>query len=149
MNGEARSLELKAAWTWVPVEDSGEQVTFPVGASDSLRARWTRPALYRWVIVSGNKVQAVHIGEAEDLAGRIYQYSNPGAGNQAAARIKKAFTDHLFRGDEIRLEVCQLQSFIVDGRAVDDAGLRDAALRRALEHLITYEARLSGTRILT
>ena len=66
-----------AVVTWI--------VLFRTPLGFRIRADWAKPAIYRWTIKIGDRIDAVHIGEADDLSRRIYQYLNPGAAQQANA----------------------------------------------------------------
>ena len=70
---EQRNLDLRLKYHWAAViGDDGEPYTFPSPLGFRIRSDWARPAVYRWTVTVLGKVDAVHIGETDDLSRRIY-----------------------------------------------------------------------------
>ena len=146
---ELKTLELRLNFGWAPVlGDDDEPYTFPSPLGFRIRSDWAKPAIYRWTVTIGGRVDAVHIGEADDLSRRIYQYLNPGASQHMNARVKSALAQQALRGAEVTLAVLSLQECALNGVSFGKDALKDSGLRRTVENLLSYEARKSGIRTL-
>src|SRR5437667_1039497 len=109
---ELHSLNITLDYEWTPVlDDSDQPYTFPSPLGFRIRADWAKPAIYRWTIKIGDRIDAVHIGEADDLSRRIYQYLNPGAAQQANARVKSALAQQALRGGVVTLDAVKVTRF--------------------------------------
>ena len=146
---DAQSLTLNLEYAWTPVLDDNDQpYTFPSPLGFRIRGEWARPAVYRWAIKIGNKIDSVHIGEADDLSRRIYQYLNPGAAQQANAKVKSALAQQALRGGVVTLDALTVTNGSLNNQPLGKDALREHSVRRAIESLLTLEARKSGIKTL-
>ena len=146
---DAQSLTLSLEYAWTPVLDDNDQpYTFPSPLGFQIRGEWAKPAVYRWTIKIGDKIDSVHIGEADDLSRRIYQYLNPGAAQQANARVKSALAQQALRGGIVTLDALTITTGSINNHTLGKDALRDTGVRRSIESLLTLEARKSGIRTL-
>ncbi len=64
------------------------------------------PGLYRFSFLGRDgAVDAVYVGETDNLARRMGQYRNPGAGQQTNLRLRDLVVDHLGSGGQVTLVV--------------------------------------------
>jgi len=142
-------LELNAAYDWKPVlTQAGKEFEYPGSLGTNLRGEYSHPALYRWRIQDDGKLEAVAIAETDNLARTVALFNEPTA-PPAVNRLKSVLSEHVFRGNEIRLDVMALESFDIGGKSLSAESLSDTDIRKLLETLILHEAKRSGIRLLS
>jgi hypothetical protein len=139
-------LNIKLDFNWEKVLSSqNEPYTFPNDLSDYMKKRYNLPAIYRWLVYHGDKLESVYIGEAEILCPRrIYHYLHPGPSQMTNIRINELFTQLVNEGRKITLEILVFKEFVLDGKAVSISDLYKKTVRVFLEHLMMVHHENSG-----
>lgn len=102
------------------------------------------PGLYRFSFVGGEgAVDAVYVGETDNLARRMGQYRNPGSDQRTNLRLRDLIVDHLGSGGRITLVVATEV-------AINDspADLRERPVRLLAENAALVDLAADGFTIL-
>ena len=143
------TIELHAEYDWSPViTESGKEFVYPTSLGNRLRGEYNRPAIYRWRIVDGGKISAAAIAECDNLARTVALFNEPTA-PQGINKLKSVLSEHVFRGNDIGLDVLSLTAFVFGGKDRGADALRESDLRKLLETLLIHDARQSGIRLLS
>ena len=149
VNRMSSKLSLSATYDWKPVLTSaGKEFEYPGSLGTNLRGEYSHPALYRWRIQDSGKLVAVAISETDNLARTAALFNEPSA-PQAINRLKSVLSEHVFRGNEIHLDLIALASFEIGGKSLGAQSLRDSDIRKLLETLLLHDAKQSGIRLLS
>lgn len=149
--GEPLNLSLKASIRWVPVYCEESVVySYPDRVTQYMRRRYTRPGVYRWLVLSPGSTAApqAYVGEAEDLAQRLYQYLHPGPLQQTNLRLKSLLNAARRQGKQVRLELLEIDSVAVAGWKVSANDLGSKFFRRFVENLLTIYHEKAGFSLL-
>src|SRR5688500_2444319 len=92
------TVHLDYAWRSVEAEPTVRYV-WPAPIERELRARIGGPAVYRWVVTSPEgDVLRMYVGEAANLAKRIYSYLRPGPTQQTNRRMNPLLNQEVALG---------------------------------------------------
>lgn len=126
---------------WKPVQATLNSYTFPSSSCSEIRKWHSVPALYRWVVLEGDRQVAVYYGECINLAKRINGYAKPSAGGpnskgqETNLRLNALFRREQQIGKRIALEVLEFKPFVINGVEFTQERLNSAFVRRFLENL--------------
>jgi hypothetical protein len=92
-------------------------------------------------------LEAVYVGEAEDLRRRLGNYLSPGE-RKTAARVRSLLQEYQAQGKEIRLQSLQFEDFAVNSYVFEFANLSNPFARRAIENLVIVDTIRFGCKVL-
>jgi hypothetical protein len=136
-------LHIDIEHEWEPVELSpGKVYVYPKEASETIRERWSKPALYRWNIyeASPGDLRTYSYGETANLSNRIYQYRNPTREQATQSKVKVRLTDAITSGKVARLEWLKVQGFKIGDLSLSSNDLSDPSVRKLIEQILIFNA---------
>ena len=141
-------MKFEIGFRWDDVESaSGEFYRFP-GVRTSYMRRYNSSGVYRWGIFrSDGTLEAVYIGEAEDIKRRLGDYLSPGT-RKTAARVRALLKDYQAQGMEVRFQIVVFDDFAVNSCNFNCCNLTDPFARKAIENLVILEALHRGYKVL-
>ena len=109
-------LELEYEWTSV-LRDDGAPYRFPSPLTQGKAGPYAGPAVYRWLpfLNTPGDTQRVYIGEAANLARRVYHYLNPGPTQQTTIRIRALMDAVLVQGMQVQLDALRIGRLTING----------------------------------
>jgi hypothetical protein len=130
---------LNIKFEWVPLDVDGIRYQFPASINRTKKSTLHKPAVYRWILINqhGKRTQNIYIGEATELAQRIYNYVNPGNDQQTNIRLNKLFHELNARGHKIEIDQLRFEPFKIGNHLVENDSLKNKYVRRLLEQMMT------------
>lgn len=143
-------LSLKLKFEWVPLNiEGGIRYLFPASINRTKRSI-QKPAVYRWILINenGKRTQNIYIGEATELAQRIYNYVNPGDDQKTNTRLNKFFHELIDRGYAIEIDQLRYEPFYLGTHLINNDSLKNKYVRRLLEQLMTSYYNFEGYNVI-
>jgi hypothetical protein len=133
-------MKFEIAFRWEDVESGpGEPYRFPDKPTRHMQ-KYRVPGVYRWAIFRNDgTLEAVYVGEAEDLKRRLGDYLNPG-NRHTAFRVNALLQDYQAQGLKIRLQSLLFDDFVINACGFECGNLSDPFARRAVENLAILDA---------
>ncbi len=133
-------MKFEIAFRWEDVESGpGEPYRFPDSPTRHMR-KYRVPGVYRWAAFNHDAgLEAMYVGEAEDLERRLKHYLKPGKSQFTNLRIKALLEDYQSRGMEIRLQLVAFDDFIFNSCKLVSTNLSDPFARGLIENLTILE----------
>lgn len=130
-------IDFKFEWVSVYNNDNIEY-SFPQPIDRSKKSKYHIPAVYRWIIKNqhGNKTKNIYVGEASELARRIYHYVNPGGDQQTNIRLNELFVKLTEKGFFVLVEELKFKPFEIGGHIISESSLKNKLTRRFIEHMM-------------
>lgn len=133
--------------SWISAENDKEiPYSFPEDLSDYFRAKYSKPYVYRWLILEKSEEYLfnMYLGETENLYRRIYHYLKPGPSQQTNIRLNNLFQESIAEGNDIKLEVLEFDEIELGEVKVTPTDLSKKHARRFVESLLlTYYQKLN------
>lgn len=127
-------ITLSFEWETVCGADR-EHYIYPNRTSKYLKAHYSEPAVYRWIININEQMSEVYYGETENLAKRIDGYRIGPKGQQTNARLKQYF-ERLPNTVTLRLQRLRFMPFFINGKSISESDLHHEHVRCFLENLL-------------
>ncbi len=144
-------VDIRFHYYWRSVESQPDvKYYFPEKISRHLRAHWSWPAVYRWVVFQSEPgdLKQLYIGEAKILSRRIGNYLNPGRTQQTSQRLNRVFTEEVNNGRKVIMEVLEFETFDTGAISISPADLDNVKVRRFLEGLFILHYQNKGYKVL-
>jgi hypothetical protein len=143
------SLELKFLWKPV-LQDDGGPYRFPSPLAQRKAGPYAGPAVYRWLPFreTPGDMRRVYIGEADNLARRVYHYLNPELTQQTNTRMRALMDGLLQEGLHIQLDALSIDGLRVNGADATHDALLDREMRRLVENWMIVVHRRAGYEVL-
>ncbi len=125
---------------WIPVTGERGPYRFPDEPSPTMLARWSVPAVYRWVVEPSCDPAMYYLGETGALGRRI--------ATDLRSRLGDRLLEESSLGAVIRLEALDLSGSEVGGRA-SRWSLENVESRRRLLAEVEAALRESGAQVVT
>lgn len=132
-------FNIRFKFEWISLKTQvNNNYFFPQNIDKTKSSKHNQPAVYRWILINSNgiKTQNIYIGEAVELAQRIYHYLNPGAEQKTNIRLNSLFHELVAKGNRITIEQLQFEPFKLDNHIINQNSLQDKLTRRFIEHLM-------------
>jgi|GEM_PF-1518370 len=124
---------------WISVYNNDDiEYSFPQSIDRSKKSKYHIPAVYRWIIRNqhGKKTKNIYVGEASELARRIYHYVNPGVNQQTNIRLNELFVELTEKGFFALVEQLKFKPFEIGGHIISESSLKNKLTRRFIEHMM-------------
>jgi hypothetical protein len=144
----SEKLQFEFQYDWKPalLREKVEYL-FPMAISPFMRIQYHGPAVFRWEVFdrqSGDK-KIVYIGEAQELCPkRLYSYLNPGHTQLANQKVNTEFRAYLKEKLTIRLDICDILDFQMEGLSMSPSLLNDKYIRRLLVVALILDHKKKG-----
>lgn len=147
---ESEYIFSNIVYSWHPIQaDTNSIYQFPNSMTPYMKFLYKLPTIYRWVIQFPDKKYLYYIGETEKLCpNRLGSYLNPGPSQETNKRLHILFLDYLRKGCHIRLDYLKFAPFTLNSYQISQESLKNANLRRMIEHLIIYHYENQGVSLL-
>jgi hypothetical protein len=133
-------VKLEIEFNWKDFESNeGVSYVFPSPPTSNMR-RYAGPGVYRWAVYSGEVLEAVYIGEAEDLLRRLQHYLYPGKTQVTNLRIKAMLEKYLAGGHKVSFQFLRFDQFVINRHAFGCSHLSDPFARKVIENLAILES---------
>src|SRR6266481_5988166 len=129
---------LEISHRWENAQSSqGYNYLYPAPVSPYMKQRYSRPAVYRWLVwTPGYGIHAYYVGETQDLARRIQQYLRPGKSQATNLRLKTYFDEAVKQKQQVELQSLVFEPFQVNKVNFSMELLGHTHIRRFLENLV-------------
>lgn len=130
-------IDFKFEWISVFNNDNIEY-SFPQHVDRSKKSKYHIPTVYRWILrnQNGKKTKNIYVGEASELARRIYHYVNPGGDQQTNIRLNQLFAELTTKGFLVLVEQLKFEPFEIGGHVISESSLKNKLTRRFIEHMM-------------
>jgi len=132
-------FKINFKFEWISVYNNDNiAYSFPQLIDRSKKSKYHIPAVYRWVIRNqhGKKTKNIYVGEASELARRIYHYVNPSGNQQTNIRLNELFTELTEKGFFVLVEQLRFKPFEIGGHIISENSLKNKLTRRFIEHMM-------------
>ena len=132
-------FQINFKFEWIPVYNNENiEYSFPQQINRTKKSKYNIPAVYRWILRNqdGNKTKNIYVGEASELARRIYHYVKPGGDQQTNIRLNELFTELTKKGFFVLIEQLTFKPFEIGGHIISESSLKNKLTRRFIEHMM-------------
>jgi hypothetical protein len=130
------TLRLDCQYSWKPAYlRERVEYFFPADISPFMRNQYKGPAVFRWLVSPkpGETMATVYIGEAQEMCPkRLYGYLNPAPTQAANKKVNTDFREYLKDKRTVRLDLLDVQEFLIGGLVTETLSLQDKYARRLL-----------------
>ena len=132
-------MKFEVSFKWTDLMSAPERsYSFPSRPTSFMR-RYATPGVYRWAVFVGEELEAVYVGEAEDLLRRLRHYLSPGETQLTNIRLKQYLEHCISKGRKVSLQFLEFEEFFINRDAFVCSQLSDPFVRKAIENLAILE----------
>lgn len=129
---------LEINYRWADVQSSaGYNYRYPSVLSPNMKEHYCRPRVYRWMVWTPMlALNALYVGETDNLARRIQHCLSPGNRQATNLRLKAYFDEALKREERVELQTLEFEPFQINKVNFSMDLLGHTHVRRTLENLV-------------
>lgn len=132
-------MKFEVSFKWTDLESAPERsYSFPLRPTSFMR-RYAAPGVYRWAVFVGEELEAVYVGEAEDILRRLRHYLSPGETQLTNIRLKQYLEGCVSRGRKVSFQFLEFEEFFINRDAFACSQLSDPFARKVIENLAILE----------
>ncbi len=133
-------MKFEIAFKWEDMENKeGIPYRFPDDPTSYMK-KYRIPGVYRWVVFDPNaKLEAMYVGEAENLERRLKHYLKPGKSQATNLRMKALLDEYQSQKMDVRFQRVAFDDFVINACEFSVSALSDPFVRGVIENLAILE----------